>query len=94
MANIAFTKLLLIFALVLLVLGPERLPALTRTVGHFIGRARAMARHFQEQWQSETSTLRQSMDESLREVTTPPPSATQDTGAPATTPTDQTAARR
>jgi sec-independent protein translocase protein TatB len=51
--EVGFTELLLIFALALIVLGPERLPRLASQVGRWIGRARAMARQFREQLEDE-----------------------------------------
>lgn len=53
MFEVGFTELLLIFALALVVLGPERLPRLASQVGRWIGRARAMARQFREQLEDE-----------------------------------------
>jgi sec-independent protein translocase protein TatB len=51
--EVGFTELLLISALALIVLGPERLPRLASQVGKWIGRARAMARQFREQLDDE-----------------------------------------
>jgi sec-independent protein translocase protein TatB len=51
--EVGFTELLLIFALALVVLGPERLPRVASQVGRWIGRARAMARQFREQLEDE-----------------------------------------
>jgi Tat protein translocase TatB subunit len=51
--EVGFTELLLIFALALIVLGPERLPRVASQVGRWIGRARAMARQFREQLEEE-----------------------------------------
>jgi len=53
MFEVGFTELLLIFALALVVLGPEKLPRVANQVGRWIGRARAMARQFREQLESE-----------------------------------------
>jgi sec-independent protein translocase protein TatB len=46
MFDIATTELLLIAVVALLVIGPKDLPKVMRTVGHWVGRARGMARHF------------------------------------------------
>lgn len=54
MFEVGFTELLLIFALALVVLGPEKLPRVANQVGRWIGRARAMARQFREQLEDET----------------------------------------
>lgn len=47
MLDIGFLELLVIGALALVVVGPKELPGLLRTVGQFVGKARAMARDFQ-----------------------------------------------
>ena len=44
MFDIGFSELLLIFGLTLVVLGPNKLPHVARTIGRWVGRARAMAR--------------------------------------------------
>ena len=46
MFDIAPTELLLVAIVALLVIGPKDLPRLMRTVGHWVGRARGVARHF------------------------------------------------
>ena len=53
MFEVGFTELLLIFALALVVLGPEKLPKLAQQIGRWVGRARAMARQFREQLEEE-----------------------------------------
>ncbi|HEY6126291.1 MAG TPA: Sec-independent protein translocase protein TatB [Steroidobacteraceae bacterium] len=57
MFEVGFTELLLIFALALVVLGPERLPKLAQQVGRWVGRARAMARQFRDQLEEEAHNL-------------------------------------
>jgi|SRR6185503_6016424 sec-independent protein translocase protein TatB len=57
MFEVGFTELLLIFAIALIVLGPQRLPKLAQQVGRWVGRARAMARQFREQLEEEASNL-------------------------------------
>ena len=44
MFEVGFWELVLIMVIALLVLGPERLPQLARTVGLWLGKARGMAR--------------------------------------------------
>lgn len=53
MLGVSFTELGLIFVVALVVLGPARLPGLVRKVGRWIGKARSMARDFQQQLESE-----------------------------------------
>jgi Tat protein translocase TatB subunit len=57
MFEVGFTELLLIFALALVVLGPEKLPKLAQQVGRWVGRARAMARQFRDQLEEEAHNL-------------------------------------
>ncbi len=62
MFEVGFTELLLIFALALVVLGPEKLPKLAQQVGRWVGRARAMARQFREQLEEEATNLERKFD--------------------------------
>lgn len=55
MFEVGFSELLVIFALALIVLGPERLPRLVSQVGRWMGRARAMARQFRDQLETEVT---------------------------------------
>jgi len=57
MFEVGFTELLVIFALSLVVLGPEKLPKLAQQVGRWVGRARAMARQFRDQLEEEAHNL-------------------------------------
>ena len=61
MFEVGFTELLLIFALSLIVLGPEKLPKLAQQVGRWVGRARAMARQFRDQLEEEAHNLETKM---------------------------------
>lgn len=49
----SFWELALIFVLALVVFGPERLPRLARTVGLWVGRARAVVRNLSAQIEHE-----------------------------------------
>ena len=49
----SFWELSLIFLLALVVFGPERLPGLARSVGLWVGKARAVMRNFNEQIERE-----------------------------------------
>jgi sec-independent protein translocase protein TatB len=81
MFEVGFSELLLIFALALIVLGPERLPKLAQQVGRWVGRARAMARQFRDQLEEEAHNLETKVnidpgiDTSLDPKPAPQPSA-------------------
>jgi sec-independent protein translocase protein TatB len=62
MFGIDFSEILVIFGIALVVLGPEKLPRLARTVGRWVGRARAMARQFREQLEQEADALHRTAD--------------------------------
>lgn len=55
MFEVGFSELLLIMALALIVLGPEKLPKLASQVGRWMGRARSMARQFRETLEEEVN---------------------------------------
>jgi sec-independent protein translocase protein TatB len=55
MFEVGFQELLMIALLALIVLGPEKLPKLAAKVGHWTGRARAMARNLRTQLEQEVS---------------------------------------
>jgi sec-independent protein translocase protein TatB len=46
MFGVDSSELLVVAVIALLVIGPKDLPKAMRAVGHFVGRARGMARHF------------------------------------------------
>jgi Tat protein translocase TatB subunit len=81
MFGIDFSEILVIFAIALVVLGPEKLPRLAATIGRWIGRARAMARQFREQLEQEADTLKRNAD--LRAQPPPPPPPPPPTPPPA-----------
>jgi sec-independent protein translocase protein TatB len=62
MFGIDFSEILVIFAIALVVLGPEKLPRVAATVGKWLGRARAMARQFRDQLEQESEALRRATD--------------------------------
>jgi len=86
MFGIDFSEILVIFAIALVVLGPEKLPRLARTIGRWVGRARAMARQFREQLEQEADALQRSAD------LHPPSSTPPHTTAPAPPPAPAAAA--
>lgn len=53
MFDIGFFELVIIFVLGLIVLGPERLPRVARSMGRWIGKARRTARNLQYELQRE-----------------------------------------
>jgi sec-independent protein translocase protein TatB len=55
MFDVGFSELALIFGVSLVVLGPKRLPGLVSKVGRWVGKARAMARDFQQQLEHEVN---------------------------------------
>ena len=69
MFDIGFSEVLLIFGLALVVLGPDKLPQVARTLGRWAGRARAMARQFRDQLENEADGLK-------FDLNTPPPTPT------------------
>ena len=98
MFEVGFTELLLIFALALLVLGPQKLPKLAQQVGRWVGRARAMARQFRDQLEEEANTLETKMNvdpdidtsmETKRAQATTPAAATPQDPAPPPAPAYQ-----
>ena len=80
MFEVGFSELLLIMALALLVLGPQKLPKVVAEVGRWMGRARAMARQFREQLEVEAA-------ESQRPPPPAPSPTPVHTPTPAPTPT-------
>jgi sec-independent protein translocase protein TatB len=77
MFDIGFSEILLIFGLTLVVLGPDKLPQVARTIGRWAGRARAMARQFRDQLEAETDNLKVDLNP------TPPPAASPASATPA-----------
>ena len=87
MFEVGFTELLLIFALALVVLGPERLPKLAQQVGRWFGRARAMARQFRDQLEEEAHNLetKVNIDPGIDTSLDPKPAAQPTPAAPPST---------
>lgn len=55
MFDFAFSELLVICVVALVVLGPTRLPGVVRKIGRWIGKARAMAHDFRQQLENEVT---------------------------------------
>ena len=69
MFDIGMSEMFLIGLVALIVVGPKDLPALFRTVGNFMGRARGMAREFQQSMEQAANEAGVSeMSESLRKI--------------------------
>jgi len=73
MFDISFSELMLIGVIALIVIGPERLPKVARTVGHLLGRAQRYVNDVKtdirkEMDSSEISTLKDQMQEAASSV--------------------------
>jgi len=71
MFDIGFQELVLISALGLLVLGPERLPRVVAQLGQWVGKARRMARTVSSQIRDEMDVDLQSVIDPEAHTTTP-----------------------
>lgn len=65
MFDISFAELALVFIIALVVLGPERLPKAARSVGHWMGRARAAFNHLKNELDREV--VNQEMQDMFRQ---------------------------
>lgn len=70
MFDISFSELALCFVVALVVLGPERLPKVARTVGRWAGQARGYMRNLTSELEKETQIieLRQQLKEAEASV--------------------------
>ena len=68
MLDVGFSELLLLAIIGLLVLGPERLPKVARTMGYWAGRARGYVRQMSTELEREVqrSEMKQYVEESQR----------------------------
>jgi sec-independent protein translocase protein TatB len=73
MFEVGFSEILLILALALLVLGPEKLPGLAEKVGRWTGRARAMARQLRTQLEQEVNIEEMSRSRPMQAPRPPDP---------------------
>ena len=87
MFDIGFSEVLLIFGLTLVVLGPDKLPHVARTIGRWAGRARAMARQFRDQLEAETDNLKVDLNVSPPAAPARPPEPPPAPASPAAAPT-------
>lgn len=67
MTDISFAEMALVLIIALIVLGPERLPKAARTMGHWVGRARAAFNHLKYELESEA--INQEMREKFKNHT-------------------------
>ena len=74
MFDIGFSEILVIAGLSLVVLGPDKLPRVVKTVGRWAGRARAMARQFSDQLAAEADNLKVDLDSKASGAGSPPSS--------------------
>jgi sec-independent protein translocase protein TatB len=77
MFGVSFSELALIFVVTLVVVGPKKMPGLVRKVGRWVGKARTMARDFQNQLENEIN-----LDELNRMTEATAKQAQADTPAP------------
>jgi sec-independent protein translocase protein TatB len=87
MFDVSFTELLLIGIIALIVIGPERLPGVARTIGHLVGRAQRYVNDVKADIQREVdlgdiSNLKEQMTEAANSVKTSLESATQELRKP------------
>ncbi len=67
MFEVGFSELLLCFIVALVVLGPQKLPAVARTLGRWTGRARSYVRNLSSELERETGgSLKQDLDSATR----------------------------
>ena len=68
MFDVGFSELLLCFVVALLVLGPQKLPAVARTLGRWTGRARAYVRNLTAELDREAEgfNLKRDFDDAAR----------------------------
>ncbi len=67
MFEVGFSELLLCFVVALVVLGPQKLPAVARTLGRWTGRARSYVRNLSSELERETGgSLKHDLDSAAR----------------------------
>jgi Tat protein translocase TatB subunit len=88
MFDVGFWELVVVFVLGLLVLGPDRLPRVARTVGQWIARAKGVANRFQREIEREMA-MQDLQERYERERVKNPPPAPPEGRAPAAPPPAQ-----
>src|SRR5690554_6686122 len=89
MFDVSFSELMLIGVIALIVIGPERLPKVARTVGHLLGRAQRYVSDVKTDIQreidlDELSTLKGQMEDAAKSVKSSMQDATDSLKAPLT----------
>ncbi len=93
MFDVSFSELMLIGVIALIVIGPERLPKVARTVGHLLGRAQRYVSEVKSDIQreidlKEIGDIKNQMQDAARSVETSMRSSVSDLKAAVTEPTD------
>ena len=70
MFDVGFSELLLCFVVALVVLGPQKLPAVARALGRWTARARGYVRNLSAELERETggTSIQRDLDEAARAV--------------------------
>ena len=70
MFDVGFSELLLCFVVALVVLGPQKLPAVARSLGRWTARARGYVRNLSAELERETggTSFKRDLDEAARAV--------------------------
>lgn len=92
MFDVSFSELMLIGVIALIVIGPERLPKVARTVGHLLGRAQRYVNEVKSDIQKEIDLkeigdIKHQMEDAARSVQTSMTSSVDDLKAAVTQPT-------
>lgn len=87
MFDVSFSELMLIGVIALIVIGPERLPKVARTIGHLVGRAQRYVSDVKSDIQREVNldelnTLKNQMDDAAKSVKSSMNEATDDLRKP------------
>jgi len=92
MFDVSFSELMLIGVIALIVIGPERLPKVARTVGHLLGRAQRYVNEVKSDIQKEIDLkeigdIKHQMEDAARSVQTSVATSVDDLKAAADQPT-------
>lgn len=92
MFDVSFSELMLIGVIALIVIGPERLPKVARTVGHLLGRAQRYVNEVKSDIQKEMDLkeigdIKNQMEDAARSVQSSMTSSVEDLKAAVTQPT-------